>query len=69
MVSAKIDIHFMNKKYVYFFILISYMFLGVIAFPTAMYRGSPLQCAFCTEAICPKHITEQMVIHTNIFSP
>ena len=60
---------FYAQKICVFFILISYMFLGVIAFPTAMYHGSPLHCAFCTKDICPKHITEQMVIHTNIFLP
>ena len=35
--------------------------LGVIAFPTAMYHGSPFQCTFCTKDLCPAHITDKMV--------
>ena len=41
--------------------------LGVIAFPTAMYQGSPFQCTFCTTDFCPKNITDKMVIDTIIF--
>ena len=41
--------------------------LGVIAFPTAMYQESPLECTFCTRDLCPDDITNKMVIDTIIF--
>ena len=41
--------------------------LGVIAFPTAMHGGSPMQCTFCKKDLCPDHILNKMVIDTIIF--
>ena len=56
-----------HQKICVVYILISCMFLGMIAFPTAMYQESPLECTFCTRDLCPDDITNKMVIDTIIF--